>query len=40
LSARRIEAGRILAVIAILSLVPTRIGIRRPVAEALQTEIA
>ena len=30
----------ILAAIAILSLVPTRIGIRRPVAEALQTEIA
>ncbi len=30
----------ILLVIAVLSLVPTRIGIRRPVAEALQTETA
>jgi ABC-type antimicrobial peptide transport system permease subunit len=30
----------ILLVIAILSLVPTRIGIRRPVAEALRTETA
>jgi putative ABC transport system permease protein len=30
----------VLAIIAVLSLVPTRIGIRRPVAEALQTETA